>query len=43
MSDRASVYSEIVAARRSLRAFQSRPADTATLEAVFRVAPARTE
>ncbi|MFT4614351.1 MAG: nitroreductase [Bacteroidia bacterium] len=38
MSDRASTFDEIVASRRSLRAFLPQAADAATLEAVFSVA-----
>lgn len=38
MSNRASIFSEIVASRRSLRAFKPEGADDATLEAVFSVA-----
>lgn len=38
MTDAAAIFDDIVASRRSLRAFLPQPADSATLEAVFSVA-----
>jgi len=38
MTDKAAIFDEIVAARRSLRAFRPEPADAATLESIFAVA-----
>ena len=38
MTDHARIFDEIVASRRSLRAFQPQPVDQATLERVFEVA-----
>lgn len=38
MTDAAAIFDDIVASRRSLRAFLPQPADTTTLEAVFSVA-----
>ena len=38
MTERASIFDEVVASRRSLRAYLPQPADAQTLETVFSVA-----